>query len=1330
MPNAIQASSLTTRLFLEGIEIDLSEDIDINNSYGIATVQNIGSKQSNFSKTITLPGTSNNNALFSYLFNIQSTGANTSQLITTYSSIVTNLISGVTVTNVNLIGSTFAPPINNGFSETSFHSAVNNSDFYIDISGNTSTSGYIVCAVNGNIISSNQINGSISRYYFPYGQYLFTDVLSITLQTTNQPFTGNIGYALDYKKRMRAYVIQDNAVVLSGYAKIISATNINQNVTYSVQITSDLGNFIAAVANLRLEDLYTVQAPDLITDPTGQTAKTVYLPSPYDHILTTAFVTGSWFGAPVVRYPLIDYGQYDTVGQTNWYLSNLRPAIAAKDYIDLIFSAAGYTYDSTYLNSTYFKNLIIPYKDGNMSITDPAFVEATSNAVSGMTIVPAVGDPQANTFYLFNTEVTDASNAYNGISYTCPKIGTYNISVSIPATYTFTPGTGGIDLVNPEIFTYILTEIYPASGGTIPLEVIPTVYDQEQATVVFSGNQFFNGTSTSDEFIISIVNLPVYIATAGLIIKIRISTFAPTAASVFFPRSGGGSPVSGTGVITFPNSSISRPDLQITYSPILDNQQLVFQDFVPKSVKQIDYFNSIVKLFNLYPVQDTSRRNHFNIYTRDEFYSNQKTLDWTSKIDGLSDITIKPIPELSAAQLLFSYKPDKDWWNKQYNSLFGDYTYGSLRVQTGYDFANKVQDVVDGIIFSPTVPVEMGPQGFAGEGSIEILNNPYTPIAADISDDVIYATGYFAANGALNFPNVLNTFSGTKFDKARIGVHIIYWGVEYIISVVFNDYAFKVVDINGNATVLRRPSTNGGTSQRIDNTYYAKSDGFTYITNSNVTCPAIYDSSDNNVTRQPVKTEMRILYFNVADAQAVYNRVFIQNTPIVVNGVYNYQASGTDTGLFIETEIPYCSHLDHPTQPTKDLLFGKPLGLFFNFPFDGIIGIAGAPATTIYPTNNLYNRYWINTVNEITDKDAKFMDCMMNLNSVDIANLNLSNIIFINGTNFRINQITDYSPDSSLTAVEFIRIPKQVQTTPLPFVFAGFDQVVSGSTCINLQGVATGGDNDGEVIVKTIWTQIGGPSGVTIANVNNLTSQACGFISGVTYTFQLYGIDNYGNSATSITHVMTAPPAPCMPSASASNGGNIILPTSTNTISGTGTPCGGHTIVSYAWTQISGATVSIVTPSVSGTTVTGITTAGDYTFRLTVTDNGSSTAFADTTFSVFVPATVTLQTDTTLLTLDVSGISGLAQDGVNGRPATNGNIYNGTYTSFTGSITAIVNGTVPSGFYVVQLTKNGTQIDCKPINSNTIGGSHNYIFSSFSFNGTDTILVRIQGGTC
>jgi len=88
------------------------------------------------------------------------------------------------------------------------------------------------------------------------------------------------------------------------------------------------------------------------------------------------------------------------------------------------------------------------------------------------------------------------------------------------------------------------------------------------------------------------------------------------------------------------------------------------------------------------------------------------------------------------------------------------------------------------------------------------------------------------------------------------------------------------------------------------------------------------------------------------------------------------------------------------------------------------------------------------------------------------------------------------------------------------------------------------------------------------------------------------------------------------PIANAGADQNILLPATTATLNGSASVDPDGTIVTYAWTKLSGPTGGTITSPSSATT--GITSLvqGVYTYRLTVTDDSSATATDDVVISV------------------------------------------------------------------------------------------------------------------
>ena len=118
----------------------------------------------------------------------------------------------------------------------------------------------------------------------------------------------------------------------------------------------------------------------------------------YNHERNRNNIVNSWDtsiiegGVPVAfsygkgyTYPLIDYGFTDD--KQRYDLEHILPAIYVKEYIDRIFTDAGKTYSSNFLNSTLFKHLIIPFNEDKIRLTNAQTEERLFSADSASTTV-------------------------------------------------------------------------------------------------------------------------------------------------------------------------------------------------------------------------------------------------------------------------------------------------------------------------------------------------------------------------------------------------------------------------------------------------------------------------------------------------------------------------------------------------------------------------------------------------------------------------------------------------------------------------------------------------------------------------------------------------------------------------------------------------------------------------------------------------------------------------------------------------------------------------------------------------------------------------------
>jgi hypothetical protein len=103
-------------------------------------------------------------------------------------------------------------------------------------------------------------------------------------------------------------------------------------------------------------------------------------------------------------------------------------------------------------------------------------------------------------------------------------------------------------------------------------------------------------------------------------------------------------------------------------------------------------------------------------------------------------------------------------------------------------------------------------------------------------------------------------------------------------------------------------------------------------------------------------------------------------------------------------------HLDDPTTPTFDLNWNNPKELYYGL-------------NNPYPTSNLFNNYWLQYMTEIIDKDSKLLTCNVWLTKEEVAAIDFSVPIYINGSLFKLNKILDYDMNNNeTTKVELLKI--------------------------------------------------------------------------------------------------------------------------------------------------------------------------------------------------------------------------------------------------------------------------------------------------------------------
>jgi hypothetical protein len=559
----------------------------------------------------------------------------------------------------------------------------------------------------------------------------------------------------DTRVKVKCNVVVDTIPVLEGYIQLnsISAKD-NRHWTYECTIFGENANFSKEIdQNARLEDLdFSDLDHDFNITSVTQSWIGEYTDGYYYPLID--FNTG--------QKP----GERKIGNRTEGFqIENFRGSIYAKQYLDRILDSYGYKYESEFLNSEAFNTLIIPPTKKILESSADWRFNSTFRAgltqsisystlygyeyVSGFTSpndavviigYPIINNPvTTNMSSLLQFDDTTPPNGDPGSNFIQVPLGefyyknvfenTYNKQQKIVLNLDF-------DL-SATLFNGNPVTLSRLNG--IRLLMFCDIY--KNGTLISRKPVLNYGNTTSDywwfDFSFQIGLSGAYTSpedwSLDLLGRRTIQIVADTAG----------------GLVTGPNDeirfklgmvttrSLTDPSLSLTvlrdtqqfnwlntkfnvqfypttngqdgtyffnelYPELNNNQPVTASEFIPRNIKQIDYINSIINMFNLYLYQDKIDPKKIYIEPRDRFYDTSQFLNWSDKLDIDKEITQTPVVE-RYKRITLNYKDDNDFYNKNYKSLTNE-TYGQFEYLTGDEVSNSEKKIT--LIFSPT-PLNM-----------------------------------------------------------------------------------------------------------------------------------------------------------------------------------------------------------------------------------------------------------------------------------------------------------------------------------------------------------------------------------------------------------------------------------------------------------------------------------------------------------------------------------------------------------------------------------------------------------------------------------------------
>mgnify|MGYP006266460769 CR=1 FL=1 len=599
-----------TQIFVENYELDLSQELSNELTFSIDDIRNLDTKTTSFSKTILLQGTQNNNKIFGNIFELGNANEPQGEKLFYDFDASKSVNARIIVNGVQTMKGVLrllSINIDNGI------------EYEVAIFGEL---GGFITAIG--IKKLEELDFSVYNHEYSVGNII--DTFSIS---------GN--------KISTGYIIGGSTIKIAGihiFPKIgstitVSSTSSNNGTFTIVSVSNTFGTF-PLQGTVPLCTIVVVETLTIELSTTGTIEIDYTKDDGYGYI-----------------YPLIDYGVMPNPSlnfPTNWDYRNLRPALFVREYMDKIITGAGYTWESDFFNTNFFKKLIIPNNDAyleNKSAT--SYIEGSDS--DAFTLITGTGSASANQD--FNTLTLNQFTESGGVF---TYIGTNPTQVKITVNFNY---KGSVN------FGVLRAAIIVRGGTSVDIKLDPIAdYTPKTLSVVtnlVNGNQI--------EFV-------------GLI---QIN-----------PRAGNGSLYFDT------KSTISVVKEPAGFVQYQLGDTLNINNTIPRNVYQRDFFVSIVKMFNLMVVEDRNKIQHLKIEPYIDFFETDRStyFDWSYKVNRDKPITIKPMSEINARVYNFKFKDDTDYYNDLYKKQFNQ-QYGSRIFDNQLEFAKDNQNVE--LIFSPSV---------------------------------------------------------------------------------------------------------------------------------------------------------------------------------------------------------------------------------------------------------------------------------------------------------------------------------------------------------------------------------------------------------------------------------------------------------------------------------------------------------------------------------------------------------------------------------------------------------------------------------------------------
>ena len=467
-------------------------------------------------------------------------------------------------------------------------------------------------------------------------------------------------------------------------------------VVYECSCKGTIGNVFTKIGDSLLSDLNFNRFGHLLTKTN---VKDSWATQIQEYSLPVAFALGNGYVYPLINNGATAYSNLPT--ENNFSLKSFRPALYKKTILDQIFLQAGYTYTSTFFNSTFYKSQIVYSTNSNQKKTQ--YQLAQNQFYAGLTTT--LSTPVLNTALIPFTYQRIFANTnptnYQTILFNDTSTAPYNDAGShySSATGFFTQSSiinykAGATLVLDVVITASDPLAYYATIASFDLDILidgapPAIQTYSIASFV---NQVLVGTTPNLQ--ITVINPSTTVGPGGpLFVQFALKNINYT----LYKNDGTTKITGGTSTVTANIKAGSEFYANYENQNITEGDIVNLDDTLPINIKQIDWLMSEFKLHNLYMVQDKTNEYNYFIEDRNNFYSG--SVDWSDKRDYSMKREVLPIGELDFLRYELAYKEDADYYNDKYQNDYLE-TFGKHIEYVDNDFLNQTKDV--SVIYSAT----------------------------------------------------------------------------------------------------------------------------------------------------------------------------------------------------------------------------------------------------------------------------------------------------------------------------------------------------------------------------------------------------------------------------------------------------------------------------------------------------------------------------------------------------------------------------------------------------------------------------------------------------